>query len=51
VLAGGERLASCLACFTPREIALLSSEYEAVWALEPVWTSWGMENLFPLLGF
>jgi len=39
-LAGGEQVASCLACSTPREIALLLSEYEAVWAPEQVSGEW-----------
>jgi hypothetical protein len=38
-----------LAAFPPAQEPSVSTEWEAVWAPEPVWTLWRTENFCPCL--
>jgi len=46
-LEGGEGSAYCLTQFTPGKELLASTEQEAEWATQPVWTFWKTKNSGP----
>jgi hypothetical protein len=50
ILVGGEWSASCPCSFTPGKQPTMSTEQEAEWAPELLWTLWNKRKILPLLG-